>query len=164
MADTTARRLAELLAREGLTLATAESCTGGLIGATLTDIPGSSGWYLGGVVAYANSVKTGLLEVDPALIETHGAVSEEVVRAMALGVRRAAGASAAMAVSGVAGPGGGTSEKPVGTVWIGWSLNEAGTPATRAQRFLFPGDRAAVRQASVQAALAGLVDWIEESA
>lgn len=117
--------LAEAVGRHfrecGLTLATAESCTGGMIGMMLTDVPGSSDYFLGGTVTYANAAKVTLLDVDQELLDRHGAVSREVAEAMARGIRRRLGASIAVAVTGIAGPGGGTPEKPVGTVWIGIS-------------------------------------------
>ena len=111
-------RALALLAERGLRLATAESCTGGGIGARITAVPGASEHYVGGVVSYANEVKTGVLGVDPAVLERHGAVSEPVVRQMARGAARLCGAECAVSVSGIAGPGGGTPEKPVGTVWM----------------------------------------------
>jgi nicotinamide-nucleotide amidase len=150
--------LAQALKEGGLVCATAESCTGGLIGAALTSVSGSSEWYVGGVISYANSVKTGLLGVDEAALEAQGAVSEPVVRGMALGACRVTGADVACAVSGVAGPGGGTPEKPVGTVWIGWSKHGE----TRAQKFHFSGDRDAVRAQTVREAIRGMLDWVKE--
>ena len=150
--------LAEALKARGLTCATAESCTGGLIGGALTAVPGSSEWYVGGVISYANSVKTGLLGVNEADLAAYGAVSEAVVRSMALGACRVTGADIACAVSGVAGPGGGTPEKPVGTVWIGWCLHGE----TRAGKFLFGGDREAVRAQTVEKAVRGMTAWVKE--
>ena len=114
----------ELLRDQGLSMAVAESCTGGLIGHRLTDVPGSSGYFLGGVVAYANDVKMGLLGVRPETLREHGAVSEPVVVEMARGARRTTGADIGLATSGIAGPGGGTPEKPVGTVCIAISSAE----------------------------------------
>ena len=152
------RLLGQRLVARGATLATAESCTGGLIAALCTDVPGSSAWFTGGVVAYANEVKRDVLGVDPALLAAHGAVSEPVVRAMAAGVRRLTGTRYAVAVSGVAGPDGGTPEKPVGTVW----LAVADGDAVQARRFLFPGDRAAVRQATAEAAVEALLALLGE--
>lgn len=143
------RLLGQRLAAQGATLSTAESCTGGLIAARCTDVPGSSAWFTGGVVAYANEVKRDVLGVGPDLLAAHGAVSEPVVRAMAAGVRRLTGTRLAVAVSGVAGPDGGTPEKPVGTVWVAVADGEN----MQAERFLFSGDRAAVRNATVDAAL-----------
>jgi nicotinamide-nucleotide amidase len=107
-----------LLMNNNLTLSTAESCTGGKIASLITSVPGSSAWFRGAVVAYDNSVKTGVLGVDPEIIRLHGAVSEETVVAMALGIRQLTASDYAVAVTGIAGPGGGTPEKPVGTVWI----------------------------------------------
>ncbi|MFZ5425645.1 MAG: CinA family protein [Thermodesulfobacteriota bacterium] len=146
--------LAEKLKERGLTLATAESCTGGLIACELTNVSGSSDWFVGGVVAYANSVKESLLGVPGETLVAHGAVSRETVLAMASGAARALGADCALAVSGIAGPAGGTPEKPVGTVWIGWSVEGRAS----AERFLFTGDRLAVKRASALAAVRGLAD------
>ncbi|MBR3880006.1 MAG: CinA family protein [Mailhella sp.] len=151
--------LADALKAREFTCATAESCTGGLIGAMLTAVPGSSEWYVGGVISYANSVKIGLLGVREADIETQGAVSAPVVRSMAQGACRATGADIACAVSGVAGPGGGTPEKPVGTVWIGWSLHGD----TRARKFHFCGDRDEVRAQTVAEAVRGMLEWVKEN-
>lgn len=139
----------DLCRGRGLTLAVAESCTGGLLGARLTAIPGSSDVVLGGVIAYSNALKTSLLEVPKVMVDEHGAVSEPVVRAMAAGARRATGASVGVGITGIAGPGGGTEEKPVGTVWIASDLNGA----VEARRLRLIGDRAEVRQRAVQAAL-----------
>ncbi|MEO1008343.1 MAG: CinA family nicotinamide mononucleotide deamidase-related protein [Planctomycetota bacterium] len=141
--------LAELSER-GATLATAESCTGGMIGAALTAIPGSSAAYAGGWNTYSNAMKRSQLGVPEAMLDEHGAVSEAVARAMASGARRAAEADLAVSVTGVAGPDGGTSEKPVGTVWIGVAH---GDDATEARRFRFGGGREDVRRRSTQAAL-----------
>ena len=135
-----------------LTMAVAESCTGGMIGARITDIPGSSDVFLGGIIAYANEVKLGLLGVDPAELEREGAVSESVVRAMAAGAASATGADLAVAVTGVAGPGGGSDAKPVGTVWFGFAVR--GQVDT--QRVGFPGTRADIRGRASQFALHGL--------
>ena len=152
------RRLGALAVARGLWVATAESCTGGLVAGTMTAVPGSSAWFRGGVVAYANEVKTGLLGVPEAVLRREGAVSGPCVEAMAYGVAQLLGASAAVAVSGIAGPGGGSPEKPVGVVWIGWSVGTA----VSSQRFVWSGrDRAAVRWAAVEAALAGLVERLE---
>lgn len=137
------------LKERGLTLATAESCTGGMIGAMLTDISGSSAYYLGGAVSYANSAKSALLGVDPALIERHGAVSREVAEAMALGARNALGADIAIAVTGIAGPEGGSEEKPVGTVWIA----VASERGAHAHRYLLGRERSFVRERAASTAL-----------
>jgi len=140
-ADGMEEAVASLLAGCGATLAVAESCTGGLIAARLVNVPGISNHLLEGVVAYSNAAKTRLLGVPAELVQRHGAVSEPVVRAMAEGVRAGAGADLGLALTGIAGPGGGSSEKPVGTVWFALA-DEAGT---RTAREVFPGDREAVR-------------------
>ena len=152
-----AGRLADLLAGRGMWLATAESCTGGLIACELTNLPGSSAWYLGGVVAYANSLKVGLLDVPEAILAEHGAVSRQTVLAMALGACARLGADCSLAVSGIAGPSGGTPEKPVGTVWIGWAVGGRAS----AEGFLFPGDRLAVKRSSALAAMEGLARLLD---
>jgi nicotinamide-nucleotide amidase len=133
----------------GLRLAVAESCTGGLLGARLTEIPGSSDVFVGGVIAYDNAVKFELLDVTAALLAEHGAVSEPVARAMAEGAARRFAVPASLSVTGIAGPGGGTAAKPVGTVWIGCALG--GQVETR--HILFPGTRYEVRARAAQAAL-----------
>lgn len=146
-----AAALIEALAARGLTLATAESCTGGLIAAAITAIPGSSAVAYGGWVTYANTAKTALLGVDPALLERVGAVSAAVAREMATGALTRSGAGVAIACTGVAGPGGGSAAKPVGLVYLGCA--GPGGLVT-AQRHVFPGDRAAIRAATVAAAFA----------
>ena len=138
-------------------LATAESCTGGLIAGACTDLVGSSAWFERGFVTYSNAAKTEQLGVDAALIATHGAVSEPVARAMVLGALQHSHAQVAVAVTGVAGPTGGSAEKPVGTVWFGWA-----TPAgVRTEVQHFAGDRAAVRAATVHHALTQLAEWLK---
>ena len=149
--------LARLLLHKGWFLATAESCTGGLIAATCTDLAGSSNWFERGFVSYSNAAKCELLGVDPALIERQGAVSEPVVRAMASGALAHSQAQVAIAVTGVAGPGGGSPDKPVGTVWLAWATPLGVTSEVQH----FAGDRAAVRQATVQHALARLTELIQ---
>ena len=144
---------ADLLQRKGWMLATAESCTGGLIAGACTDLAGSSAWFERGIVSYSNAAKTELLGVPEALIATHGAVSEPVARAMAEGAIAHSRAQAAVAVTGVAGPSGGSPDKPVGTVWFGWSV--AGVVSSELQ--LFAGDRATIRAATVRHALQTLV-------
>jgi competence/damage-inducible protein CinA-like protein len=139
----------DLCRDRGLSIAVAESCTGGLLGARLTAIPGSSEIVLGGVIAYANEVKHELLGVSSEDLQQHGAVSDPVVRGMATGVRAATGARVGMAITGIAGPGGGTEEKPVGTVWIATDVD--GTVESRRTRLI--GDRAEVRQRAAQAVL-----------
>jgi nicotinamide-nucleotide amidase len=141
--------LGRALLAQGRRMATAESCTGGWIAKALTDLPGSSRWFEGGVVSYSNAVKTSLLGVEPRLIEAHGTVSEPFARAMADGTRARLGVDFAVAVSGIAGPDGGTPDKPVGTVCFAWS-----TPhGTHTERRVFGGDREAVRRESVGHAL-----------
>jgi len=130
-------------------LAVAESCTGGLLGGRITAIPGSSEVFAGGIVAYDDAVKRALLDVSAALLETHGAVSEEVVRAMVAGGLRRFGVAAGLAVTGIAGPTGGTPEKPVGTVWLAAAFGQE----TRALKRIFPGERAEIRARAAQAAL-----------
>lgn len=155
-----AQMLGAHLQARGQTVATAESCTGGLIAAAITEIAGSSAWFAYGWVSYANEAKTRLLGVSDAVLAEHGAVSEAVVRAMAEGARLQAGADWAVAVSGVAGPAGGSAEKPVGTVWLAW----AGPAGTQTQLQHFAGNRHAVRQQTVARALSGLMDRIKEQA
>ena len=133
----------------GLTVATAESCTGGLVGAALTDVQGSSAAYVGGVVSYSNEANVTLLGVDPGLIAACGAVSDAVARAMAAGARDSLGADVAVSVTGIAGPDGGSADKPVGTVWFG----VAGPDGVRAQLRRFAGDRATVRERATSTAL-----------
>jgi PncC family amidohydrolase len=133
----------------GLTLATAESCTGGMVGAALTDVPGSSASYLGGAISYADEAKVTLLGVDPGLIAACGAVSDAVAKSMAAGARDTLGADVAVAVTGVAGPDGGSNDKPVGTVWFG----VAGQDRVEAHLRHFPGDRALVRERATMTAL-----------
>lgn len=148
-----ARSLGEALLRRGARAACAESCTGGWISKALTDVPGSSAWFGWGFVTYANAAKRGMLEVPEAVLREHGAVSEPVVVAMAQQAREKAGTEFAVAVSGVAGPDGGSVDKPVGTVWFAW----AGAQTTRTERCLFEGNRESVRRLSVARALEGLL-------
>jgi len=145
-----AARLIMLCRAKGLTIATAESCTGGLIAAAITAIPGSSAVLDRGFVTYSNNAKTELLGVPAGLIDSVGAVSEAVAQRMATGAKQRAGTHIAVSVTGIAGPDGGSPEKPVGTVWFGLA-NRHGDVLTRHK--LFPGDRAAVRIASVTYAL-----------
>ena len=139
----------DLCREKGLTIGVAESCTGGLLGARLTAIPGSSDVVVGGVIAYSNELKSALLDVPPGVLAHQGAVSDPVVRAMASGARAATGASVGVAITGIAGPGGGSEEKPVGTVWIASDLGGA----VESRRLRLIGDRAEVRQRAAQAAL-----------
>lgn len=148
--------MADLMLQKGWLLASAESCTGGLISAACTDLAGSSNWFERGFVTYSNAAKTELLGVDAALIAAHGAVSEEVARAMAAGAIARSRAQVAVAVTGVAGPSGGSRTKPVGTVWFGFMLD--GQLSSEVKHF--DGDRAAVRLATVQHALQRLVQLL----
>lgn len=149
--------LARLLLTNGWLMATAESCTGGLIAATCTELAGSSNWFERGFVSYSNAAKCELLGIDAALIDAHGAVSEPVVRAMAVGALAHSRAQVAVAVTGVAGPSGGSAAKPVGTVWLAWATPTGVTSEVQH----FAGDRAAVRQATVHHALARLAELIQ---
>ena len=156
----TVEALASLLLARGQLLATAESCTGGLIAASCTELAGSSAWFERGFVTYSNEAKTELLGVPAALIAQHGAVSEEVAKAMAVGALARSHADIAVAVTGVAGPSGGSDAKPVGTVWLAWAERDRNDPggavAVHAQKMWFPGDRQAVRADTVAHALAGV--------
>jgi nicotinamide-nucleotide amidase len=148
-----AREVADEVQRCRLMLVTAESCSGGWIAKTLTDLPGSSAWFDAGVVTYSYEAKEALLGVNPRTLEHTGAVSEETVLEMVSGALARFGAGVAVAVTGIAGPSGGTPDKPVGTVWIGWKRRGG---YGHAQLFHFPGDREAVRRQTVAAALIGL--------
>ena len=145
--------LAGALRARGWRAATAESCTGGLIAAACTAVAGSSDWFEGGLVTYSNEAKTRWLGVPAALIQQHGAVSEEVALAMARGALQAAQCELAVAVTGIAGPGGAVAGKPVGTVWLAWGTAQA----LQRVRLQLPGNREAVRVATVQAALQRLL-------
>ena len=157
-ADALVARIAAALIGRGESMAAAESCTGGLIAAACTSRPGSSEWFERGVVSYSNAAKAELLGVADALIAGHGAVSAEVARAMAEGVLARSPAGWAVAVTGIAGPGGGTPAKPVGTVWIATARRGGGAEATLLNA---SGDRRAVRERSVVAALELLLARIE---
>jgi nicotinamide-nucleotide amidase len=165
--DDLAAALGQRLAGQGLTLATAESCTGGWVAKVVTDVPGSSVWFDRGFVTYADTAKCDMLGVSPETLDAQGAVSEAVVREMALGALNRSRAQVAVAVSGVAGPGGGSPDKPVGTVWFAWALREgpigvAGAGAQRVwtQLFRFAGDREEVRHQSVRVALGRLLELL----
>jgi len=149
-----ARQLGERLLARGWWLATAESCTGGGIAAAVTDVGGSSAWFDRGFVTYSNAAKQDLLGVSAATLEDHGAVSEATARAMATGALARSAASITVAVTGVAGPSGGSPAKPVGTVWFAWALADG---SVHARLHRFDGDRAAVRHATVARALADLI-------
>lgn len=153
-----AEKVGRELALRGMSMTTAESCTGGWIAQEVTAVPGSSAWFECGFVTYSNTAKQVMLGVDSAIIEAHGAVSEQVVIQMAEGALQASGASVSVAVSGVAGPGGGSVEKPVGTVWLAWAMRDRPTVTLLNS---FEGDREAVRQQSVQKALEGVLACIE---
>lgn len=148
--------LAEILTSRDLRLVTAESCTGGGIASALTDIAGSSGWFECGFVTYSNEAKIRYLDVAPSTIEQYGAVSEETVRAMVAGAVNNSLGDLAVAVSGVAGPDGGSADKPVGTVWFAWGNDEQQIT----ECCHFAGDRAAVREQAVIHAIQGLCRWL----
>lgn len=153
MGSELAVRLVELLSKAGLTLCTAESCTGGQIAAAITAIPGSSKVFLGGVVAYANTAKVSLLGIQEATLAEHGAVSEQVAIQMALGAQQRFGADFAVSTTGIAGPGGGTLSKPVGLVCIAW----AGLQGVDSASFNFAGSRSEVQAETVHEALLGIL-------
>ncbi len=152
------REVGRLLAAQGLVAATAESCTGGGIGYALTQIPGSSAWFDRGMIVYSNDAKQAMLGVSGATLRDFGAVSEPVARAMALGALQHSAAQVTVAVTGVAGPDGGTPQKPVGTVCFAWALRRPGmsTPWAQTATRHFTGDRAAVRTQAIIAALEGM--------
>lgn len=146
------------LVRHGWTLAVAESCTGGLLGSRITEVAGSSRYFLGGIIAYDNGIKSRLLGVDANLLAREGAVSPAVARAMAAGVRRAVGSTAGIGITGVAGPGGGTPGKPVGLVYVALALGDA----VDVRELRLSGDRRAVRRAAAEAALDWLLECLRE--
>jgi nicotinamide-nucleotide amidase len=150
-------KVGALLRESERRLVTAESCTGGWIAKALTDVAGSSDWYLGGVVAYSNTLKQSLLGVLPSALAAHGAVSEEVAREMAIGALETLGGHIALSVTGIAGPDGGLPGKPVGTVWFGWAWREGDEIETRVAQECFSGDRGSVRYQSVRRALTELL-------
>lgn len=150
------RQLAARLTEKGWMLATAESCTGGMIAAACTDLAGSSQWFDRGFVTYSNEAKTEMLGVPAELIARHGAVSEEVVRAMAEGALRHSRAQVSIAVTGVAGPSGGSAEKPVGTVWVGWAVQNA----IHSQLLQLSGSRSTIRLATTRRSVEHLLSVI----
>lgn len=152
-----AEQLGELMVRQHLTLCTAESCTGGWIAKTVTDVSGSSAWFDCGMAAYSYEAKQALLRVRSETLMEHGAVSKETVLEMVSGALIASSASLAVAVTGIAGPGGGLPDKPVGTVWIAWKRRGH---YPKAEVFYFDGDREAVRRQTVAVALIGLSELI----
>lgn len=151
--------LSQLLLASGQVITTAESCTGGLIAGALTEVPGSSEWFQQGLVTYSNEVKHQLLGVPEAIFSRHGAVSDACVKAMAAGALARSGADVAIAVSGIAGPGGGSAEKPVGTVWLAWALGSD----VSSELFVFNGTRRSVRQQAVLSALRGTIARVQTS-
>ena len=162
-------QLAEVLQQHGWMLATAESCTGGMIAANCTDLSGSSQWFERGFVTYSNEAKHEMLGVDSALIAEYGAVSEAVAQAMTLGAMRRSHAQVSLAVTGIAGPTGGSADKPVGTVWFAWATPSDAGPAlgaetawVKTERMHFDGDRAAVRDAAAHHALKTLLDLLQQ--
>jgi len=155
--DVLVDRIATHLLPGGEKVTTAESCSGGWVAKTLTDIPGSSAWFEYGFVSYGNNAKADLLGVDQELIDKQGAVSEPVAVAMAQGAAARAGAACSIAVTGIAGPDGGTPDKPVGTVWFAWQVRGK----VEAECHQFPGDRDTVRRQTVTRALAGLVERLD---
>lgn len=154
-----ARKAGKALEARGLTLAVAESCTGGQLGDRITEVPGSSSYFLGGVISYSNEAKTDMLGVDKAVLRSRGAVSEEVAVQMAKGVRELFRAGIGVGVTGIAGPTGGTPSKPVGSVFIAVTSSER----TVCARNIFDGDRSAVKSKSVAKALEMLVDFLEDA-
>jgi len=152
-----AARVGRSLLRAGRGVATAESCTGGWIAKACTDIAGSSQWFIEGFVTYSNESKVRRLGVPRAVLEKNGAVSEAAVRAMVAGALRRANSQVAVAVTGIAGPGGAVPGKPVGTVWLAWAMRSGGAIRVAVQLRHFRGDRESVRRKTVRAALAGLL-------
>ena len=152
------------LMRRGWMLGCAESCTGGLVAAAITSIAGSSDWFERGLVTYSNRAKVELLNVPQGLLDTHGAVSREVAMAMAQGVLACAPVQAALAVTGIAGPAGGTPGKPVGLVWFGWAWQDGTGFVTEAESVVWPGGRQDIRLASARHALEGLHGRIDRTA
>lgn len=150
-------QLSKGLIAQNLSMTTAESCTGGSIAMALTELAGSSQWFERGFVTYSNKAKHEMLRVNNATLEAHGAVSEQVVREMVLGAIDHSDSHLAVAVSGVAGPGGGSDDKPVGTVWIAWG----NSTNLNAMCYLFKGDRAAIRQKTVEQALLNCLNWLK---
>lgn len=155
---TVAERLGRLCRERKVFITAAESCTGGGVASAITAVGGSSDYFETGYVTYSNAAKMRLLGVPNTLLDAHGAVSGEVVEAMVAGACRDSGAALGVAISGVAGPGGGTDTKPIGTVWLAWGSAEV----QQAERRHFPGNRLAVREQAVRAALVGLIQRLRE--
>jgi len=159
--DTLAAQLGALLKSYGLMLATAESCTGGGVAQEITEVAGSSAWFERGFVTYSNLSKQQMLGVRAETLEQHGAVSELTVREMVAGALQYSDAQVALAVSGIAGPDGGTADKPVGTVWFAWGIKHG---ETNAQRHQLKGNRAEIRAQAVQIALQGVANLLNRKA
>ena len=157
--DILAAQVGALLKAHGLMLATAESCTGGGVAQAITEVAGSSAWFERGFITYSNLAKQQMLGVNEATLKQHGAVSEATVREMVAGALKTSAAQVALAVSGIAGPDGGTADKPVGTVWFAWGIKDG---ETLAQRHQIAGDRAEVRSQSVHIALQGVVNLLNK--
>jgi nicotinamide-nucleotide amidase len=157
--DSLAAQVGALLKSHGLMLATAESCTGGGVAQAITEVAGSSAWFERGFITYSNLSKQQMLGVREATLKQHGAVSEMTVREMVAGALANSAAQVALAVSGIAGPDGGTADKPVGTVWFAWGMEHG---VTRAQRYQLSGNRAEVRAEAVQIALRGVVNLLNQ--
>lgn len=151
-------RVAERLQGAGRSLVVAESCTGGWVAKACTDLPGSSRWFLGGVVTYSDGLKAGLLGVSADTLRQQGAVSQAVVRDMAVGALERLGGDVSVAVSGIAGPDGGVPGKPVGTVWFAWAVRHADQLEVRTALERFDGDREAIRRQAVASALGGVLE------
>lgn len=154
-----AERVGRACLARGTTIGTAESCTGGLVAHWITEVPGSSGYFLGGVVSYSNDVKRALIDVPIGVLEAHGAVSAQVAVAMAIGARGRVGADLAVAVTGVAGPDGGTADKPVGLTYVA----VADDRGEAVRRFLWAGERSANKRASAEAALRAILERLDEA-
>jgi nicotinamide-nucleotide amidase len=158
MQTTLEKKIGALLTKQGLTLATAESCTGGLVAHRITNVPGSSAYFVGGIVAYANQAKQALLGVQPATLAAHGAVSEETAREMARGARQQLGADVAVAITGIAGPAGGTPDKPVGLTYIALSALDV----ELVERHVWTGERLENKEASAEAVLRLVADYMKK--
>ncbi len=159
VAHRVAARVGKILQERGLLLATAESCTGGWVAQVVTSVPGSSQWFDRGFVVYSSAAKQEMLDVSPHALQEHGAVSQAVVCEMAAGALSHSSAHVSVAISGIAGPEGGTPDKPVGTVWLAWAVR--GKP-TQSRSTHFAGDREMVRQQAVMAALHGIIEAVQQ--
>jgi nicotinamide-nucleotide amidase len=157
--DTLAAQVGEILKAHGLMMATAESCTGGGVAAAITDVAGCSAWFERGFITYSNLSKQQMLGVRETTLIVHGAVSEMAVREMVAGALQYSAAQVALAVSGIAGPDGGTADKPVGTVWFAWGIKNG---ETHAQRYQLDGNRSEIRTQAVQIALQGIINLLDQ--